>query len=106
MVALVNNGCISSGEGVAMGIKNLPNGRVVGFGGTNGSFGMSGDAALMPGGYMIDWPFGQSLDERKVVQIDIRDGRGGVRPDVRVPTTLSNALRAARGKDVVLEYGL
>jgi len=106
VVALVDNGCISSGEGVAMGIQNLPNGRVVGFSGTNGSFGMSGDAAMMPGGYMIDWPFGQSLDERKAVQIDTRDGRGGVRPDVRVPMTWSNALMAASGKDVVLEYGL
>ncbi|TRZ87063.1 hypothetical protein D4R89_10245 [bacterium] len=106
VVALVNNGCISSGEGVAMGIKNLPNGRVVGFSGTNGSFGMSGDVALMPGGYVIDWPFGQSLDERKVVQIDTRDGRGGVRPDARVPMTRSNALRVAGGEDVALEYGL
>ncbi len=106
VVALVNNGCVSSGEGVAMGIKNLPGGKVVGFWGTNGSFGMSGDTVKMPGGYTIDWPFGQSLDKDKVVQIDSKDGRGGVYPDERIPMTLENALKIAGGQDVELEHGL
>jgi carboxyl-terminal processing protease len=106
VVVLVDNGCVSSGEGVALCIKNLPSGRVVGFYGTNGSFGMSGDKVLMPLGYLVDWPFGQSLDKNKVVQLDSRDGEGGVLPDTRVPLTLDNVLRAASGQDVVLEYGL
>lgn len=63
VVAIVDNATISSGEGVALGIGEMGNGRVVGFSGTNGSFGMSGDGALMPGGYEVDWPFGQSLNK-------------------------------------------
>ncbi|MEI8082072.1 MAG: S41 family peptidase [Actinomycetes bacterium] len=106
VVALVDNGCVSSGEGVAMGIKNLPRSRVVGFMGTNGSFGMVGDAAGMPPGLEVSWPFGQSLNKNKVVQVDSRDGRGGVMPNVRVPMTLQNAVDVQNGRDVVLAYGL
>jgi carboxyl-terminal processing protease len=106
VVALVNNGCISTGEGLAMSIKNLPNGKLVGFEGTNGSFGIAGDMALMPGNFEIDWPYGQSLNENKVVQIDSHDGVGGVVPDLQVPMTLRNAIRYAAGEDVELDYGL
>ena len=106
VVGLVNNGCISSGEGVAMGIKRLPQGRIVGFTETNGSFGMAGDAALMPGGYEIHWPFGQSLAKDRVVQIDAHYGRGGVHPDVRVPMTADTAHRTATGQDLVLKAGV
>ena len=106
VVALVNNGCISSGEGIAMGVRNLPNGKVVGFEGTNGSFGMAGDTVQMPGGYTVDWPFGQSLDKDKVVQVDSKDGKGGILPTRKVPMTAENAMKVAAGQDVVLEYGL
>lgn len=106
IVALVNNGCISSGEGLAMGIGRLPNGRVVGFRGTNGSFGMAGDGVLMPGGYTVMWPFGASLDQARVVQLDSRRGHGGVLPDVLIPMSLRNASRALAGHDVELIYGL
>jgi carboxyl-terminal processing protease len=106
VVALVDNGCISSGEGIAMAVKRLPQGKVVGIAGTNGSFGITGDWALMPGGLGVNWPYGRSLDARKVVQIDARHGRGGVTPDVRVPMTARNAVHLYRGDDVVLEYGL
>jgi carboxyl-terminal processing protease len=106
VVAMVNNGCISSGEGVAMGIKNLPDGKVVGFYGTNGSFGMAGDSAKMPGGYEVDWPYGQSLDKDKVVQVDSKDGVGGIVPNKKIPMTLDNALKVAGGQDVELEYAL
>lgn len=72
VVALVNSGCVSSGEGVALGVKNLPGGKVTGFWGTNSSFGMAGDTVKMPGG--LDVSFGQSLDKDKVVQLDSRKG--------------------------------
>jgi hypothetical protein len=82
----------------------------VGFQGTNGSFGMVGDAALLPAGFVVDWPYGRSLNADDVVQVDsqpTRSGwRGGVAPEVRVPATLRNVARALRGRDVVLEYGL
>jgi carboxyl-terminal processing protease len=110
VVALVDNACVSSGEGVALGIRRMRNGRTVGFHGTNGSFGMVGDGALLPGGLYVGWPYGRSLNEGKVVQLDSRPTRsgwrGGVAPDVRVPATLRNVSRTLRGHDVVLEYGL
>lgn len=110
VVALVDNACVSSGEGLAMAIRRLPNGRTVGFHGTNGSFGMAGDGVLMPLGFHLVWPYGSSLDEDKVVQLDSRLGRGGwtggVAPDLRVPATARNLSRTLRGEDVVLEYGL
>ena len=106
VVALVNNGTISSGEGLAMAIKRLPQGRVVGFAGTNGSFGMAGDGVLMPGGFAVQWPFGQSLDAREIVQIDSRFGFGGVMPTDYVPMTSSNAIDRAAGRDVEIDYAL
>ena len=106
VVAIVNNGAISSGEGLAMAIKRLPQGRVVGFAGTNGSFGMVGDGVLMPGGFIIQWPFGQSLDEREIVQIDSRFGFGGVMPTDYVPMTSRNAIDRAAGLDVEIDYAL
>ena len=110
VVALVDNACVSSGEGIALGIRRMTNGKTVGFHGTNGSFGMVGDAALLPAGFVVDWPYGRSLNEDEVVQLDSRPTRGGwrggVAPEVRVPATLRNVSRTLRGKDVVLEYGL
>jgi carboxyl-terminal processing protease len=107
VVALTNPGCISSGEGIAMGIKNLDRGEVVGFRGTNGSFGMvMGPVIEMPGGYLIMYPVGQSLDKDKRIQLDSNGRKGGVIPTIRVPMTLENALRSAAGVDVELEYAL
>jgi carboxyl-terminal processing protease len=102
IAVLIDNGCISSCEGVAMGLSRLPNATLIGFYGTNGSFGMVGDGVLMPGGQQIGWPFGQSLDRRKTVQIDSRDLVGGVAPDLRVPITLQTMGRTLRGQDVLL----
>ena len=106
VIALINGKCVSSGEGLALGIRNLPNGETVGFYGTNGSFGMAGGEAYMPGDFKIRWPFGQSLDENKLVQLDSRGGVGGVAPSVRVPMTVENAVRVAHGEDVELEYAI
>ncbi len=106
VVALIDNATISSGEGVALGVAMLPRGRVVGFSETNGSFGMAGAGALMPLGYEVRWPYGQSLDQDAIVQVDSRAGMGGVAPEPRIPTTARNAHRYARGQDVVLEYGI
>lgn len=103
IIALINQRCISSGEGIAMGIRNLPNGETLGFFGTNGSFGLAGAEAVMPGGLKVHWPSGQSLDENKDIQLDSRDGVGGVSPTIRIPMSAQNTLRAARGEDVELE---
>lgn len=106
VVALINSKCISSGEGLALGIKNAPRGETVGFYGTNGSFGMAGGAAKMPGDIEVHWPFGQSLDKNKQVQLDSREGLGGVSPSIRIPMTKDNALRVAQGEDVELEHAI
>ncbi len=105
VVALVNPACISSGEGIAMCVDRLPAGEVVGFRGTNGSFGMVyGALVKMPEGYSITYPIGQSLDSRKKVQVESRQGQGGVTPGKRVPLDADNAVRAGGGEDVELEY--
>ena len=106
IIALVNSQCVSSGEGVALGIKNLPNGETLGFYGTNASFGMAGAKVKMPGGITVDYPYGQSLDKDKNIQIDSRNGIGGVSPSIRIPMTEENALRIANGQDVELDEAL
>jgi carboxyl-terminal processing protease len=105
VIALVNHGCISSGEGVAMGIRNLDHGDVVGFRGTNGSFGMvMGPVIKMPGGYMVMYPIGRSLDEDGRIQLDSDGYEGGVTPTITIPMTFENALALGAGNDVELQY--
>ena len=106
VIALINSKCVSSGEGLAMGIKKAPRGETVGFYGTHGSFGLAGGEAKMPGNIEVHWPYGQSLDKNRRVQIDSRDGIGGVSPSIRIPMTKENALKISRGKDVELERAI
>lgn len=103
VIALINPKCISSGEGIANGIRNLQYGDTLGFYGTNGSFGLSGPAAAMPGGLTVRWPSGQSLDMDQEIQLDSREGIGGVSPSIRISMSFANALRIANGVDVELE---
>ena len=106
VAVLVNPGTVSSGEGLAMGIRRSPRARVVGFFGTNGSFVMVGGQIRMPGGILIGYPFGRSVDRDCRIQLDSREGVGGVAPDVRVPRTLENVLAFAAGTDVELLHAL
>lgn len=106
VVALINSKCVSSGEGLAKGINDLLQGETVGFYGTNGSFGLAGDEAKISGDIVVHWPYGQSLDKDKQVQIDSRNGKGGVLPSIRIPMTLNNALKISEGVDVELERAI
>ena len=106
VVALINPGTKSSGEGIAYFLSQAPQGRTVGFHGTNGSFGLAGGEIIMPGGYTIKYPYGPSLDQQGRVQIDSRFGEGGVTPDLRVPKNVQNVLAFAEGFDVELEYAI
>jgi len=112
VVALVSPGNISSGEGVAMGIKNLAKGYVIGFNGTNGSFGIVGVHLTLPGPdtdthYIFRYAYGRSIDSKGVVQIDSNAGGiGGIIPDMRVPATYDNIIALANGTDVELEYAI
>jgi carboxyl-terminal processing protease len=104
VVALIDQHCVSSCEGIAMAVKRLPRGRVVGFHGTFGSFGMSGGSVKLPGGMTLEYPNGQSTDANGIVQLDSDASlEGGVTPNVRVPVTIETMKAAFRDKnDVVL----
>ena len=107
VVALVDDRCGSSCEGIAMAIRQRPRSAVVGFAATEGAFGMSGASIALPGGVSIEYPNGQSVDSAGVVQID-SDWRmmGGVAPTVRLAVTLERLhQRYVDGRDVVLEEG-
>ena len=106
VVALVNPGTISSGEGLAAGISHLVNGAVIGFHGTNGSFGIAGGEILLPGDYLVKYPYGRSVDSFGVVQLDSRNGMGGVIPTWRIPKTIENILAYAKGDDVEFAYAV
>jgi carboxyl-terminal processing protease len=107
VVALVSPGNISSGEGVAMGIKNLAKGKVIGFNGTNGSFGIVGVHLTLPGPYTFRYAYGRSLNSSGIVQLDSNhQGIGGVIPDIRVPATYENIYALANGEDVELDYAI
>lgn len=103
IIALINQKCVSTCEGIAMGINNLPNGKTLGFYGTNGSFGIAGAEIKMPGGLTVHYPWGQSLNKDRKVQLDSQNGQGGVAPSIRIPMTAENAIRVVNGEDVELE---
>ncbi|MBA4395572.1 MAG: peptidase S41, partial [Desulfobacca sp.] len=50
--------------------------------------------------------FGRSVDRNGVVQLDSRNGIGGVTPNPRVPKTLANILAYAAGTDVELQHAI
>lgn len=106
VIALINQKCLSCGEGLAMDIRDLENGDTLGFYGTNGSFGLAGAEAEMPGGFTVSWPSGQSLGADRQIQLDSRNGVGGVAPTLRIPMTAENALKTAQGEDVELAAAL
>ncbi len=107
VIALINHGCISSGEGIAMGIRNLQRGETLGFRGTNGSFGMVGGPLIhMPGGYLVMYPIGRSLDTEKNIQLDSDGYNGGVLPTIVIPMTIDHALAVGLGVDVELDIAL
>ncbi len=106
VAVLVNPGTKSSGEGPPAFFSKRPSSSVIGFHGTNGSFGLAGGEIVMPGGYSIKYPYGRSLGQDGQIQLDSRDGVGGVPPVFRVPKTVANILAYAAGEDVELEYAI
>jgi len=106
VVAMVGPGDISSGEGLAMAIQNLPQGQVISFYASNGSFGMAAGNYAMPCDIDITYTNGQSLDIDGIIQIDgDADGNGGVIPDIRVPIDNETVYKKfVEGKDVELDF--
>jgi carboxyl-terminal processing protease len=108
VAVLVDETCVSSGEGFGLVARQLPGAHVVGFHGTYGSFGVSGAEVKMPAGLTVEYPNGRSIDEHGQVQVD-SDWRmeGGIVPDVRVPLTLDNVrAQFMGGHDVALDTAI
>ena len=83
---LISNNTASTGEGFPLIMQALNRGPVLGFYGTNASFGMAQGSVTMPGGYIIHYPNGASLDENGNIQLDSDYTLdGGIRPDIIVP---------------------
>lgn len=113
VVVLINRGCISTGEGIPMIFSRLPRSRsrIVGFEGTAASFGMAGASMKFPGGFVLEFPYGRSLNEHNHVQLD-SDSKllGGILPTSPIPRNSSNVIRFVQGQlnpgmvDVELEH--
>jgi carboxyl-terminal processing protease len=89
VAVLVSSRNISSGEGVPMMLKKLPNCRIVSFYGTHASFALVGYEHYLfasPDSLYFRFPFGASLDANLKIQMDSDSLlNGGVVPNVRVP---------------------
>ena len=108
VVVLIDNATFSSGEGIPMAIQHLPQGAVIGFYGTYGSFGMTGGLVQLPEGLTLHFPDGQSLDAQDIIQLDSNNAlHGGVSPSIHVPLTEENA-RALflDNQDVLLDIAI
>ncbi|MEM7434794.1 MAG: S41 family peptidase [Myxococcota bacterium] len=103
VVALIDHRTKSSGEGFALIAKSLPQVRVMGIYASDGSFGMAPASVHMPAGIEVVFPWGQSVDEQGVVQVEANHVlEGGVTPDVTVPLTFERAAAIhSAGEDVL-----
>jgi carboxyl-terminal processing protease len=108
VICLVNAGTSSSAEGVALAVQRSSHGHVLGFRGTHGSFGLTSGESLMPAGLAISYPLGRSLNENFTIQIDSDSTKkGGVIPDIRVPSTRENMhAMFLDSEDVELNYAI
>ncbi|WP_312107979.1 S41 family peptidase [Brevibacillus reuszeri] len=110
IVIVFNHRTTSSGEGMPILLKGLPNVKNVGFTTTNGSFGVvsSPIEVEMPEGYMVRFPDGRSLSGDLVIQGDSdHAGHGGAIPDVFIPLNEETFTeKYVHGRDVELEYAL
>lgn len=107
---MINSRTGSTGEGMPLVLKGMPNIKVVGFTSTAGSFGiMSSPIEIkMPEGYVIRFPDGRSLDQNKSVQGDAdHTGVGGAIPDIKIPLNEATSKASVMdGVDVELEYAI
>jgi len=106
VAVLINPGTKSSGEGPPAFFAKRASSCVIGFHGTNGSFGLAGGEIVMPGGYTIAYPYGRSVDQDGQIRLDSRDGVGGVLPTRRIPKTVPTILAYAAHEDVELGYAV
>nr|WP_245363248.1 S41 family peptidase [Cohnella thailandensis] len=100
----------SSGEGMPLALKGLPNVQIVGFTSSSGSFGLvsSPIEIKMPEGYTLRFPDGRSLDQDQEVQGDAdQSGVGGAVPDIKIPLDEETFKESIMdGQDVELRYAI
>ncbi|WP_239619099.1 S41 family peptidase [Cohnella mopanensis] len=110
IAVLINHNTASSGEGLPLILKGMPNVKIIGFTSTNGSFGVvsSPIEMKMPGGYVVRFPDGRSLNRDKTIQGDSDErGQGGAAPDITVPMNEQTfKMKYIEGQDVELNYAL
>ncbi|WP_409340541.1 S41 family peptidase [Paenibacillus sp. MBLB4367] len=110
IAVLINHNTASSGEGLPLFLKGMPNVKIVGFTSTNGSFGVvSAPIEIkMPGGYDVRFPDGRSLNRDKTIQGDSDErGQGGATPDITVPMNEQTfKMMVIEGQDVELNFAL
>jgi len=89
VIVMVGPRNISSGEGVPLMLKKLPDCKVVSFYGSNASFALVDRQHYLfqpPDELYLRYPYGVSWDENHTIQNDSDSTMtGGVRPDIRVP---------------------
>jgi Periplasmic protease len=107
---LVNSLTGSSGEGMPLALKGLPNVKIVGFTSSSGSFGLvsSPIEIQMPEGYTIQFPDGRSLNQDQAIQGDAdQSGVGGAVPDIKIPLNEETFKESVMdGQDVELKYAI
>jgi len=111
VVVMVSPRSVSSGEGVPMALKKLPQCRIVSFWGTHGSFGFAGNRhSFFPppdDGYKIYFPYGANMDSAMNIQVDSDSTMtGGVIPNIRVPLNDTVIDQLNDSIDVELNYAL
>ncbi|OKP92726.1 S41 family peptidase [Paenibacillus sp. P32E] len=108
IAVLINHNTASSGEGLPLFLKGMPNVKIIGFTPTNGSFGVvSAPIEMkMPGGYVVQFPDGRSLNQDQKIQGDSDEhGQGGATPDITVPMNEQTfKMKFIEGQDVELNY--
>jgi carboxyl-terminal processing protease len=94
VVVLIDARTLSSGEGVPLILKGLPNVSILGWHGTHGSFAINTKIVLLPANLSASFPQSQSIGPDRRIQIDSDyTGKGGVQPDWRPPLN-ENTLEA------------
>ena len=89
VVVLVGPRNISTGEGLPLALRNLPDCKILGFYGTNGSFGVNSYSVHFfpsPDDLTLNFPAGVSMDKNQRIQVDSDSTMmGGIIPGIRVP---------------------
>jgi len=94
IVILINNQTISAGEGFVYNASKLPNVRIAGMTGTNGSFGTIVKSYIMPDNYLVLFPQIACFNENGEIMIDTDSNHnGGIQPDIKIPID-RNALQS------------